>query len=75
MGCAIIVSDYEGSGELVEDGVDGRICALTPEALAKEIGELLDCPEKAASYGRAARKRHQTDNCREIKKLLEFIDD
>lgn len=75
LGCAIIVSDYEGSGELVEDGVDGRICRLDPKALTEEIEELLDHPERAAAYGRAAQRRHQTDNQKEIKKLLEFMDE
>lgn len=75
LGCAIIVTDYKGSRELVEDGVDGRICELAPEALAEEIEALLDHPERAASYKKAAANRNQTDNQKEIEKLLEFIDE
>ena len=44
LGVTIVATDVGGLREQVRDGVDGRICAARPEALATAITELLDAP-------------------------------
>ncbi len=73
LGKAIVVSDCSGNREQVEPGVDGMICALTPEALCREIRALLADGEKRARLGRAAAARPQTDGA-ELQKLFSLIE-
>ena len=42
LGCPILVSDCNGNREQVKDGVDGSVCALTPESVSTKIEELLE---------------------------------
>jgi len=73
LGKAILVSDCSGNREQVEPGVDGMICALTPEAVCREIRALLADEEKRARLGRAAAARPQTDGA-ELRKLFSLIE-
>ena len=57
LACPIIVSDIVSNRQQVEDGVDGLIVPLKPEALAKAIRELLEDPELAKRLGENAAKR------------------
>jgi len=72
LGKAILVSDCSGNREQVEPGVDGMICALTPEAICREIQALLADGEKRAQLGQAAAARPQTDGA-ELRKLFSLI--
>lgn len=45
LGCAVIVSDYCGSREQIEDGKYGDFCELTPEGITKSIRILLNDKE------------------------------
>lgn len=54
LGCAIIVSDSHGNREQVEDGVDGKLCQLTPESISSQIAYLLDHKEKRIQFGEKA---------------------
>jgi len=73
LGKAILVSDCTGNREQVEPGVDGMICALTPEAVCREIRALLADEEKRAQLGWAAAARPQTDGA-ELQKLFSLIE-
>ncbi|MDE6014183.1 MAG: glycosyltransferase [Acetatifactor sp.] len=72
LGKAILVSDCSGNREQVTDGVDGRMCELTPEGICGGIIELLHDTEKRACFGRAAAERN-TGNEEELGKLLSII--
>ena len=54
LGCAVIVSDYCGSREQIEDGKYGDFCELTPEGIAKSIQNLLDDKEHREELKRMA---------------------
>jgi len=73
LGKTILVSDCSGNREQLEPGMDGVICALTPEAICREIRVLLADGEKRARLGRAAAARSQTDGL-EIQKLFSLIE-
>lgn len=44
-----------GPAEIIEDRVDGRLCAITVEDLAERIAELADSPEDRRRYAEAGR--------------------
>ncbi|MBC5743852.1 glycosyltransferase [Lachnospiraceae bacterium MD308] len=76
LGCAIVVSDCNGNRELLTDGEDGIICALTPVAVADSIAVLLEDEGKRKWLGHMAEKRRipQEQNLL-LKELLEERDD
>lgn len=57
LGCPILVSDCSGNREQVTDGVDGELCSLDAEALARSIKRLLEDEETCRQYGINASKR------------------
>lgn len=61
LGCAVIASDCAGNREQIEDGVDGLLCLLTPEGIARKIEELIDDTEKRADCGGSKTERERTD--------------
>lgn len=73
LGCAILVSDYSGIRDQVEDGVDGKICELDAGTLAEVIMEFADHPHKWAEYGRSASKRKRMDSQKEVDKLIALL--
>lgn len=74
LGKAILVSDCSGNREQVTDGVDGRMCQLTPEGICDGIIELLHDPEKRERFGRAAAEKN-ADSEAELAKLLSIMAD
>lgn len=50
----VIAASLEGVGDLIKNGVTGRIVGPTPSAFAGAIGELLDNRNRARDIGRAA---------------------
>ncbi len=70
LGCAIVASDCDGNRELVTDGEDGVLCALTPVAVAESIAGLLEDEDKRKRLGRAAETRKIPQ---EHEKLLEEL--
>jgi glycosyltransferase involved in cell wall biosynthesis len=54
LGCAVLASDCSGNREQIEDGVDGVLSPLTPEALAEQIQALLDDPKRRSNLGKQA---------------------
>lgn len=72
LGCAVIASDCNGNREQIEDGVDGILCELTPQAIADSIAVLLADEEKRKRLGQAA-ARKTTAQKEEIGKLLRVL--
>lgn len=71
LGCAILVSDSSGNREQVIDGVDGRMCSLTPESVCDRIEELLNAPEQCREYGEKAAGKLSSQNV-DVLKLFEI---
>lgn len=57
LGCTLLVSDCSGNREQVIDGVDGKMCQLTPEGISAGIEELLSDEEKCREYGKKASEK------------------
>lgn len=57
LGCAVIASDCNGNREQIEDGTDGILCELTPQAVAEKIEELYLNREKRKMLGEEAKKK------------------
>ncbi len=55
LGCSVIASDCNGNLEQIEDGEDGVLCELTPQAVAEKIEELYLNEEKRKQLGEKAR--------------------
>lgn len=53
LGCAVIVSNYCGSNEQIEDGKYGISCELSPEGIADRIHELLLDDKRRLEMGQA----------------------
>lgn len=61
----MIASDCAGNREQIEDGVDGLLCLLTPEGIARKIEELIDDTEKKSGLWRQ-QNRKGTDRQRKF---------
>ena len=72
LGKPILVSNCSGNREQVVDGIDGRICELTPEDICAGVKELLENRELCVACGEMAAKRQMTES-RETEKLLDLL--
>ncbi len=72
LGCAVIASDRNGNREQIENGHDGILCDLDPQAIAESIIELLEDKEKRKALGGAAAKKDMTQ-AQELRMLLELL--
>ena len=72
LGCAVIASDCAGNREQMEDGVDGLLCPLTPEGIAKKIEELIDDTTKKERLAAAA-KQKANGQTEDIQRLLDLM--
>ena len=68
----ILASDCGGNRETVTDGVDGKLCPLTPEGIRDGILWLMAHPLERARYAKAAGQKHQ-DQPDVGKKLLSLV--
>ena len=71
LGCPVIASDCNGNREQIENGIDGILCSLTPEAIADSIKELIADPKKREKYAKRAQNRN-TQNNDELDLLLKM---
>lgn len=72
LGCAVTVSDCNGNREQVSDGVDGKICRLTPESIRDAVMWYMGHPDERARYAEAAKlKIERQEN--EINKILSLV--
>lgn len=72
LGCPVLVSDCSGNREQVHDGVNGRLCQLTAEAIADAIQELLADPAQRERYRRASSEELLSQG-EELHKLYELL--
>lgn len=72
LGCPVVVSDCSGNREQLTDGVNGQLCQLSADEIARTIRQLLADPERMERYRRAALEQgvHQ---CNELNKLYELL--
>ena len=68
------VSALEGAGVAVSDGVDGRLCAFSPEGIRDGILWLMDHPEERARYAEAAGAKYR-ECADETERLLSLAED
>ena len=67
------MTEYNGVCEQIEDGVSGKICKPEPEVIAENILYLVNHPWLLKSYREAALEKSQTDNQREVEKLIRML--
>ena len=72
LGCPVVASDCGGNREQVEDGKDGLLCQLTPQAVAEAAAALLKDPERRAALGAAAAAKEAPVG-QELEMLLELL--
>lgn len=57
LGKPILATDCSGNREQITNGVDGRLCPLTPEDISQEILWMMEHPEECQSYGERAERK------------------
>lgn len=62
LGCAVVVSDASGNRCQIVHDLDGMMCALEPEAVARTIGILLGDPGRRKRLGAAAMGKKTSDS-------------
>lgn len=72
LGKPILVSDCSGNREQVEDGVDGLLCAFTPQAICDGILRLIEDADLRERLGKKAAEKNK-DAARETEKLTGLI--
>ena len=72
LGCPVLASDCPGNREAISDGVDGRLCPLTPEGIRDSILWLLDHPAERLRYVESARRKHP-GRADDMDKLLSLL--
>ena len=72
LGCAIAASDCSGNREQIVSGVDGLLCPFSPEGIANAVEYLIEHPQTAESFGRAAVQKacHFENDIHMIRDLL-----
>ncbi len=60
LGCPVIASDCRGNRFQIQDGKDGILCPLEPQAIAQGIANLLDHPETRKRLGITASQKATT---------------
>ena len=75
LGCAILVTEYDGVHEQVTNNIDGMICTPEPEIMAERILDFVNDSQKKIKYGLEAARRKQRDNLKEVNKLTDLLRD
>ena len=57
LGKPILATDCSGNREQIRDGIDGRLCDLTPETLSETLLWMIRHPEECRKYGEEAKKK------------------
>lgn len=73
LGKAILATDCSGNREQLENGVDGRLCELDPEAVSQALLDMMRCPEECKSYGENA-KQNVLDQTKGLDEFLALTD-
>ena len=69
----ILATDCSGNREQIIDGIDGRLCQLSPEAVSEQLLWMIRHPKECRLYGEAAGKRvlYHTKGLEEFLALLD----
>ena len=70
--CAVLVSDCSGNREQVSDGIDGKICDLTPESIKDGVLWFMAHPDEKDKCAAGAAQKYENQES-EINKLLSLI--
>lgn len=62
LGAVIVATDCSGNRESIENGVDGRLCELTPESVSETLLDLLKHPDECARLSLAAKQKDLSRN-------------
>lgn len=57
LGKPVLATDCSGNREQINNGIDGCLCALTPEAVSEQLLWMICHPEACRSYGEEAKKK------------------
>lgn len=57
LGKPILATDCSGNREQINNGADGCLCQLTPEAVSEQLFWMIQHPEECRSYGEEAKKK------------------
>lgn len=57
LGKPILATDCSGNREQIEDGEDGCLCQLTPEAVSEKLLWMIHHPEECRKYGEKTKKK------------------
>ena len=57
LGKPILATDCSGNREQINNGVDGCLCQLTPEAVSEQLLWMIQHPEESRNYGEEAKKK------------------
>lgn len=57
LGKPILATDCSGNREQLQNGVDGRLCELTPEAVSEQLLWMILHPEECRVYGEESMKK------------------
>ena len=60
-GAALVATDVGATSDIVRDGINGRVVAPEPGAIADALGALLADPERLAAMGRASRALYEQE--------------
>ena len=73
LGKPILATDCSGNREQIENGVDGCLCELTPEAVSEQILWMIHHPEECRRYGEEAKKKvlYQPEELEQFFNLLD----
>lgn len=72
LGCTVLASDCNGNREQIEDGVDGLLCPLEPQAIANAILRLAADPALRKQLSSAVVKKTASVRC-ELDYLLALL--
>ena len=57
LGKPILATDCSGNREQINNGSDGCLCQLTPEAVSEQLFWMIQHPEECRNYGEEAKKK------------------
>lgn len=70
--CSVLVSDCSGNREQVSDGIDGRLCSFTAEAIRDGILWYMAHPDERRQYAKAAGQKHR-GQANDIGKIISLV--
>lgn len=73
LGCPIIASDCSGNREQIQNGIDGILCKLTAQDIAKGIMLLIDDKSLREKYSIESRKKNIVDESYHIEMISELL--